>query len=109
MPYYDSEVDRPCEWMRAFEEGDRSYADLIDQSAGMAAAAYRVARALGRMQAVPTNIPTAAELYAAAERIAVALRGETALPSRALLVDACEFAGLPLITPRVVNRRPTER
>ena len=106
--HYDSEVDRPCEWMRGFEEGQRSYVELIDESAGMAAAAYRVARALGRMQAVPTNIPTAAELWSAAGRIVDALRGETALPSRALLIDACEFAGLPLITPRVVSRRRIE-
>jgi len=92
------EVERPTEWLRSLEEGRRDYQWLVGDAGSLATAAYRLARASCRVQPIPTRIPTARELYAAARTIARRI-GQRDVPRPALLVAECDFAGLPVIAP----------
>jgi hypothetical protein len=92
------EHDRPSEWLRALLEGRRSYRWLVDDSRGLAIAAYRVARARCRVQPAGVALPTVTEYYAAARQIEGAIEGRAGfkLP---LLLDECERSGLTVIRP----------
>jgi len=94
------ELERPTEWLRAVTEGQK-YCWLLDDAGSLAVAAYRLARARCRIQPVPSAIPTLTELGSAAKLIAESC-GEP-IPVTALLIDACERAGLLVIAP--VRRR----
>jgi hypothetical protein len=93
------ERDRPCEWLRALTEGRRSYAWLVEDSNGLATAAYRLARARCRTRPAGIPIPTANELHTAARQIETAVEGRGKLPALGLLLDECELRGLPVIRP----------
>ena len=92
------EIERPTEWLRSLQEGRRDYHWLLCDAGSLALAAYRLACARCRVQPVPTRIPTARELYAAARTIARFV-GHRDIPQPALLVADCNFAGLPVIAP----------
>jgi len=91
------ERERPHEWLRSLTESPVGFAWLLGDSASFGVAAYRLARALGRIQSVANHVPTSTELVAAARRIAVAAGGTP--PSHAVLLDECSEAGLPVIAP----------
>ena len=90
------ELERPGEWLRAMLEGKR-YGWLLDDAGSLAVAAYRVARARCRVQPMPTQIPTLAELCVAATSVAEGCG--LAAPSMALMLDECDRAGLLVIAP----------
>ena len=93
------ERDRPCEWLRALTEGRRSYLWLVEDSKGLAIAAYRLARARCRTRPAGILVPTATELQVAARQIENATEGRATLPTLGLLVDECDLHGLPVIRP----------
>lgn len=90
------EQERPQEWIqRIVESGE--YRALLDEAGDIAFAAYRLARALCRIRPVSTSVPTLRELVAAAAEIGRACG--TPIPPGVNLADACEAAGLPVISP----------
>jgi hypothetical protein len=91
------ERERPHEWLRSLTESPVGLAWLLGDSASLGVAAYRLARAVGRIQPVANHVPTSTELWAAARRIAVAAGGNA--PSHAVLLDECRLAGLLVIAP----------
>lgn len=92
------EKERPTEWLRSLQEGRRDYHWLLRDAGSLAKAAYRLACARCRVQPVPTRIPTARELHAAARTIARFV-GRRDVPRPALLVAECDYSGLPVIAP----------
>jgi hypothetical protein len=90
------EQERPGEWLRGVLEG-RHYRWLLEDAGSVSVAAYRLARALCRVQPMPTPIPTLAELCAAARRVAEGCA--LPLPPVALMLDECDRAGLLVIAP----------
>jgi len=96
------EIERPTEWLRSLQEGRLDYHWLLRDAGGLAAAAYRLACARCRVQPVPTRVPTARELYAAARTIARGI-GQRDVPRPAMLAAECDFAGLPVIAPLSQN------
>ncbi|HEY3233178.1 MAG TPA: hypothetical protein VGJ84_00585 [Polyangiaceae bacterium] len=91
------ELDRPSEWLRRFQEDPARYSELV-RDAGLAQAAYRLARARCRVQAVSTAVPTLRELVAAAGQLSRHVGGVPAFLPSLLFLD-CEQAGLPVIAP----------
>lgn len=92
------ETERPTEWLRRLAENRALYQKLIESAGGLALAAYRLARARCRVQAVPTTVPTVAELRVAAHEITRYVGMRTTLHVGQLIAD-CEQAGLPVIVP----------
>lgn len=92
------EIERPTEWLRSLEEGRQSYQWLLHDAGSLATAAYRLACARCRVQPVPTGIPTARELYAAARTITRSTE-QRDVPRLELLVAECDSADLPVIAP----------
>jgi len=93
------EHERPVEWLRALREGRKTYAWLVDDSGGLAPAAYRLARARGRTGEVSNSIPTLSELFSAFGDVARASGARAKHLSRAMLIEECEARGLPVIAP----------
>ncbi len=93
-----AEQERPHEWLRFIVQG-REYRWLLEDAGSLAAAAYRLARARCRIQPVPTQLPTAAEVCAAARMIGEATGTSATLPCDETLLDACEDVGLSVIVP----------
>jgi hypothetical protein len=93
------ERDRPSEWLRALTEGRRSFLWLVEDSKGVAIAAYRLARARCRTRPGGIPLPTANELQVAARQIASATEGLAKLPVLGLLLDECDVHGLTVIRP----------
>jgi hypothetical protein len=92
------EFERPTEWLRRLQEDPASYGALLEESGGIARAAYRLARARCRAAAVPMPVPTERELHAAA--LEVAARSETPRPPpAAFIARECECERLAVITP----------
>ena len=91
------EIERPNEWLRRLRESARGYAELMRESGEPVVAAYRIAAARCRAGAIPTAIPTLREVHAAACELIVATEETTPIPSRAVIADECDFAGLMLI------------
>jgi len=81
------------------EERRLSYDKLIDDSGGLAIAAYRVARARCLVGAITTNIPTLREIAAAACEISANAAAGGFRPDASILAGECEQAGLAVITP----------
>ena len=80
------ETERPHEWLRALEERENAYTDLVRESGNLALAAYRFARAKRRVLDGGDGVPTLRELRAAATYIVDRLP-EGTLIDRSLLVD----------------------
>jgi hypothetical protein len=93
------EFERPSEWLRRIQEDRSAYTLLVSESGGLACAAYRVARARGRVQPVSNGVPTLRELLAAAREIALNTADELGIVKASLLLGDCEQAGLPVIAP----------
>ncbi len=88
------EIERPAEWLLRFEEDDRRYRALLDDSGSLAVAAFRLARARCRVQPISSAVPTSLELWAAARRI-MAHTDKFEMPlSRLCLASECESHGL---------------
>ena len=108
------ERERPSEWLRWLAEQPDAYQVLVTYAGGFARAAYRIASARCRMQAMG-EVPTLRELQAAAQLIARALGKTEALPITSLLATDLEDQGMPVIRPvakappRQVSSRPPLR
>ena len=91
------ETERPQELLRRLQEHLIGYADLIEESGGLAIAAYRLARARCHATSLAMHVPTLRELSAAASEISqnAKLGGFQPL----LLAGECEHAGFTVITP----------
>jgi hypothetical protein len=94
------ENDRPIEWLNALAETPDGYRSLLDGSDSLAVAAHRLATARCRVCAVPTVVPTATELSAAALEISQRADLPGRLPTSASLALECERSGLPVIGAR---------
>jgi hypothetical protein len=92
------EARRPVEWLIGFDHDPSRYAALLRDSGSLAAAAYRLALARCRVQPMPSAVPTTAELWAAARRIALRVP-EADLMSRERLLMECEEQELEVIAP----------
>ena len=93
-----AEHERPIEWLSDVVHG-REYRWLLEDAGSLAAAAYRLARARCRIQPVPTQLPTATEVCAAARIIVEATGATIVLPCAETLLDACEDGGMDVIVP----------
>lgn len=93
------ETERPTELLRKLEERRITYTELVQDSGGLAVAAYRIARARCRAGALTTMVPTLRELAAAATEVInnATITGFT--PDAAILATECEQVGLQVITP----------
>ncbi len=98
MSIEHDETERPTEWLRLLAENRGLYRELLQEAGSVAVAAYRLARARCRVQPVPSPIPTAAELRVAAIEISYHAGLKDRLDERQM-VDECEQAGLPVISP----------
>ena len=92
------ETERPTEWLRRLAENRGLYRQLLDSAGSLALAAYRLARARCRVQAVPNAVPTAAELRVAAHEITRYVGLPVSLHVGQLIAD-CDQAGLIVIVP----------
>lgn len=100
MPSSRLERERPVEWLRLLAETPDAYAALVAEVGGLAAAAYRVARARCACAVQTGNLtPTVRELQAAALTIAERLNLVDRLPIISVLASDCEEQGLPVIQP----------
>ena len=95
----NEELDHSAEWLRALYEDAGAFARLVSDSGGMAHAAYRLARARCRANAVPTTLPTLEELQAAALILARRVDTSGPLPIKSLLASECDSLGLAVIRP----------
>jgi hypothetical protein len=93
------ETERPTEWLRSFQEDAALYFDLVTETGSLALAAYRLARARCRVQPVPTFIPTATELMAAALDLSRRVAPGAKEPIPSLVLADCESAGYTVICP----------
>jgi hypothetical protein len=84
---------RSLEWLEGLDQRRDGYAHLLDESGGLARAAWRLARARCRVWSTPTEVPTRGELRAAARRIARRVGIDT-VPAAAYLANECEADGL---------------
>lgn len=98
MTTSNDETERPGEWLRRFAEDASAHRSLLSESGGLAIAAHRLARARCRVQPMSSEVPTLAELKAAAEEIAERAGLERTQHLGVLVAD-CVLAGLPLILP----------
>lgn len=90
------ERERPSEWLRWLSEEPHAYQVLVSYAGGMARAAYRLANARCRLRGIG-EVPTLAELQAAALVISRALGKDESLP----------ITSAP--PPRLVSSRPPLR
>ena len=93
----NEELERPGEWLRHFAEDATAYRTLLDDCGSLAVAAHRLARARCRAHAMPSNVPTLAELKTAAEDLSHHAGLEAG--HLGVLVADCVLAGLPVILP----------
>lgn len=91
------EHHRPSEWLAHLLETRDGYLALLEDSGSLAHAAYRLARARCRTHSLPTNLPTARELWAAAAELCELAGHER--PCRNALAQECERLGLRVIVP----------
>jgi hypothetical protein len=95
---HSDEAERPWEWLRHFAEDRASYELLLEDAGSLPIAAYRLARARCRAQAMPVDVPSLSELRVAADEVA-AHTGSDPNHHLGVLIADCVLAGLPLILP----------
>lgn len=84
----------PIEWLRGVEERVGGYRRLVNDEGDLSTAAWRLAQARCRAWEVSTNVPTAAEVHAAARTIVRRGGWDGPLPSNHALASECESHGL---------------
>ncbi len=92
-------TERPMELLRKLREHKLSYDELVNESGGLALAAYRLARARCMVGVLTMSVPTLRELAAAASEIVAHARAMGFTPEAGILAHECEQAGLAVITP----------
>ena len=107
MPPHRIEQERPAEWLRWLAENVDGYRLLLEESGGLARAAYRLARARCHARGGIGATPTLRELQIAALALARELGMSEGLPVSAMLVSDCQAQGLPVIEPLPAPLRPT--
>lgn len=83
----------PIEWLQGLDQQRDGYSRLLDDAGGLAAAAYRLARARCQTWETATMVPTRLEVRAAARRISTRV-GLGPVPTGHLLAHECEAQGL---------------
>jgi hypothetical protein len=106
MPLTRLERERPAEWLRRLAEEPLACEVLVASAGGLAAAAYRVARARCRMQG-HGETPTLRELQLAALSLARQIGTVESLPIATLLASDCEEQGMLVIRPITVTPPPS--
>lgn len=91
------EAERPTEWLRRLEEDGELWRRLLADAGSFTRAAWRLAHARCRTQALSSRVPTERELRAAASDLA-GRTGERS-PVPVALTDECRLAGLPVLAP----------
>lgn len=91
------ELERPSEWLRRLRESAAGYGELLRDSGEPVVAAYRIAVARCRAASSSTAVPTLREVHAAACELFGAAEVETPVPSRAVIADECDYAGLTIL------------
>lgn len=105
------ERERPVEWLRSLAEQPEAYNALVEDSGGIASAAYRLASARCRVHGQAGATPTLRELKAAALTIAQQTGELERLPLVAILASDCEAQGQLVIgaaTESSSSREPSE-
>lgn len=87
---------RPIEWLLNLVSENDGYARLIEDSGGLAPAAWKLAEARCRSRETSTHIPSRIEVRAAARDLAMKL-GLGDVPKSMILKHDCESRGLPVI------------
>lgn len=100
------ERERPSEWLRQLDQQPLAYEVLVASAGGLAAAAYRIARARCQLQG-HGDTPTLRELQLAALALAGRLGTLESLPITSLLASDCEQQGMLVIHPVPVASRPS--
>jgi hypothetical protein len=88
------EIRSPEIWLRQLAEEPSGYARLIQESGGMARAAYRLARARCNVAGTPGVPPTLEDLQAAARVLAARVGRGGALPITSVLTSDADSSGL---------------
>ena len=87
----------PIEWLNGLTEERDGYRRLVDEAGDLSVAAWQLARARCQVWEVPTEVPTVAEVHAAARTIARRARLNVSVPPRPVLAHQCESRGLLVI------------
>ena len=87
---------RPIEWLLNLISENDGYARLLEESGGLAPAAWKLAEARCRSRETSTHIPSKIEVRAAARDLAMKL-GLDDVPKSTFLQTECEARGLPVI------------
>lgn len=87
---------RPIEWLLKLVSEDGGYARLLEDSGGLAPAAWKLAEARCRSRETSTHVPTKLEVRAAARDLSSKL-GLGDVPKSVILKHDCEARGLPVI------------
>jgi len=84
----------PIEWLNGLIERRDGYRRLVDEAGDLSVAAWQLAQAKCQVWEVPTEVPTIAEVHAAARTIARRARLSGSVPPSYVLADQCEARGL---------------
>ncbi|HJK94187.1 MAG TPA: hypothetical protein RMH85_00245 [Polyangiaceae bacterium LLY-WYZ-15_(1-7)] len=87
---------RPIEWLLKKTQHPGGYAAILEESGGLAVAAWRLAEARCRVREHATSVPTRIEVRAAARELASHLDLGAVPPSEALRKDL-EALGFPVL------------
>ena len=85
------------EWLEGLRESRARYRRLLEESGSIAVAAHRLARAKCQTWMMPTDVPNAREVHAAAYEIAEQLGMTRDLPALRILATQCRERGLALL------------
>ena len=88
---------KSIEWLNHLLERPERYGALLDEAGSFAAAAWRIAQARCRAREFAGDIPTRAELRAAAYELNRRVETHPRLPSSQALGAECEALGLLVI------------
>ena len=97
MSISTTELDRPTEWLMQLRTQEKRYQAFLRDAGSLVEAAFRLARARCRVQAVSTDVPSFRELRAAVREIC--RHTEAGLMSDGQLAAECTLQRLPVILP----------
>lgn len=86
----------PTEWLNGLMEHRDGFRRLVEEAGGLAAEAWRLARARCQTWEVPTDVPSVRDVAAAARVIARRV-GLPSVPDGAALAAECESMGLLVV------------
>jgi hypothetical protein len=87
----------PVAWLESLHERPDGYRSLLEDNGSLALAAWQLARARCRAREISTEVPTRAEVRAAARELVLRTGDGRSIPSSALLASECEARGFLVI------------